>query len=117
MSDSDGVPSPVHLDLDREAGLTIEWSDGVRVHLPTLVLRRHSPSADQRELRAALARNPLTVLPPRSPSDGPLRAEAIEPVGHYAIRIRFSDGHDTGIYTWRFLRDLGQSHGSAAPRR
>jgi DUF971 family protein len=36
----------------------------------------------------------------------------VEPVGHYALRIRFSDGHDTGIYTWRYLRELGERHGT-----
>lgn len=108
------APRPVRLDLDRERGLSIDWSDGVAHFLSVATLRRHSPSADQRELRAAMARNPLTVLP-ASRSDGPLRAVAAEPVGHYALRIRFSDGHDTGIYTWRYLRELGERHG-AVPR-
>ncbi len=106
------APRPVRLDLDRERGLSIEWSDGVSHFLPVATLRRHSPSADQRELRAAMARNPFTVLP-ASKGDGPLRAVAVEPMGHYAVRIRFSDGHDTGIYTWRYLRELGERHGSA----
>ena len=33
---------------------------------------------------------------------------AIEPVGHYAVRLRFTDGHDTGLYTWEALHGLGQ---------
>jgi DUF971 family protein len=106
-------PRPVHLDLARDRGLTIRWEDGVAHMLPITTLRRHSPSADQRELRAEMARNPLTVLPAsRGASQGPLRADAVEPVGHYALRIRFSDGHDTGIYTWRYLRELGERHGT-----
>jgi DUF971 family protein len=106
-------PRPVHLDLARDRGLTIRWEDGVAHMLPITTLRRHSPSADQRELRAEMARNPLTVLPAnRGASQGPLRADAVEPVGHYALRIRFSDGHDTGIYTWRHLRELGERHGT-----
>ena len=115
MSTPPDEPRPLHLDLERDRGLTISWSDGAAHFLPVAVLRRHSPSADQRELRAQLARNPLTVLP-SSPSSGPLRAEAVEPVGHYALRIRFSDGHDTGIYTWRYLRELGASHGQRIER-
>lgn len=111
MTTPDGDARPLHLDLDRERGLTIDWSDGARILLSIAVLRRHSPSADQRELRAEMARNPLTVLPSSSQSSGPLRAEAVEPVGHYALRIRFSDGHDTGIYTWKYLRELGAQHG------
>jgi len=117
MSLPAGEPRPVHLDLDRERGLTIAWEDGAAHFIPTLILRRHSPSADQRELRAAMARNPLTVLPSTAGSQGPLRADAVEPVGHYALRIRFSDGHDTGIYTWKYLRELGASHGQPATRR
>jgi DUF971 family protein len=98
-------PRPEHLELDRERGLTIRWSDGLGHFLSIADLRRHSPSADARELRAAMAKNPLTVLP-ASKASGPLRADTVEPVGHYAIRIRFNDGHDTGIYTWRYLREL-----------
>ena len=116
MTTPDGDPRPLHLDLDRERGLTIDWSDGARILLPIAVLRRHSPSADQRELRAEMARNPLTVLPSSAKSSGPLRADAIEPVGHYALRIRFSDGHDTGIYTWKYLRELGAQHGKRAAK-
>jgi DUF971 family protein len=111
MSEREEGPRPVHIDLDRERGMTLRWSDGASHFLPVALLRRHSPSADQRELRAALARNPLTVLPSSPAGSGPLRAVAAEPVGHYALRIRFSDGHDTGIYTWRYLRELGESHG------
>lgn len=103
-------PRPTHIDLDRERGLTISWSDGSAAFLGASVLRRESPSADARELRAAMARNPFTVLP-ASQSSGPLRIDSVEPVGHYALRIRFSDGHDTGIYTWRFLRALSDKQG------
>lgn len=116
MNTPDGDPRPLHLDLDRERGLTIDWSDGARILLPIAVLRRHSPSADQRELRAEMARNPLTVLPASPQGSGPLRADAVEPVGHYALRIRFSDGHDTGIYTWKYLRELGAQHGKPATK-
>jgi len=41
----------------------------------------------------------------------------MEAVGHYALRIRFSDGHDTGIYTWRYLRELGEQHGKPPEKR
>ena len=35
---------------------------------------------------------------------------AVEPVGHYAVRLVFDDGHDTGLYTWAYLRELGETH-------
>ena len=66
-----------------------------------------------RELRAEMSRNPFTVLP-ASTAEGPLRIDAVEPVGHYALRIRFSDGHDTGIYTWKYLHTLCAKHGKPA---
>jgi DUF971 family protein len=66
-----------------------------------------SPSADARELREQMAHNPLTVLPSSSaPGAGPLTATGAELVGRYAVRIRFSDGHDTGIYSWDYLREI-----------
>jgi len=107
-------PRPVAIELERARGLHIRWSDGLARVVPVQVLRRHSPSADQRELRAELARNPLAVLPASATSSGPLTAEAVEPIGHYALRIRFSDGHDTGLYTWRTLRELCERHGIPA---
>jgi DUF971 family protein len=69
-----------------------------------------SPSAEARELRAEMARNPLTVLPAKvTQHRGPLTALNAEMVGNYAIRIRFSDGHDTGLFTWRYLREIDPS--------
>jgi len=111
-NDPTAEPRPLHIELDRERGVSMRWSDGLAREVSVAILRRNSPSADQRELRAELARNPLAVLPASAASgSGPLRIEALEPVGHYALRIRFSDGHDTGIYTWRTLRGLCENHG------
>lgn len=97
--------TPLHLDLKRDEALTIKWSDGRVSVYPVAYLRRLSPSADAVQTREELARNPLTVLKP-SGDQGPLRAERIEPVGRYAIRLVFSDGHHTGIYTWTYLREI-----------
>ena len=58
------------------------------------------------QLREEMARNPLTVLPPSAGHAGPLEATGAELVGQYAIRITFSDGHDTGIYSWSYLRQI-----------
>ncbi len=67
-----------------------------------------SPSADARALREELAHNPLTVLPAGG-GGGPLRAEGLELIGNYAVRVVFSDGHDTGIYSWEYLRQIDPS--------
>ncbi len=98
--------TPAHLDLARDRGLTVRWSDGTSSFYPIDYLRRMSPSADARVLREQLARNPLTVLPATPGGDRPLTASGAELVGNYAIRIRFSDGHDTGLYSWEYLRQI-----------
>ncbi len=113
-----GSPNtPTHLDLKKDRGLTIRWADGGGSYYSIAYLRRMSPSADQRELRKAMGRNPLTVLP-GSPAGGEIVAVDAELVGNYAIRIRFSDGHSTGIYTWDYLREIdpaNREEGSPAP--
>lgn len=99
--------APAHLDLAKDRGLTVRWSDGTSSFYPIAYLRRMSPSADARVLREQLARNPLTVLPSTSSGgDQPLSATGAELVGNYAVRIRFSDGHDTGLYSWEYLRQI-----------
>ncbi|MAB83285.1 MAG: 1-(5-phosphoribosyl)-5-((5-phosphoribosylamino)methylideneamino)imidazole-4-carboxamide isomerase [Phycisphaerae bacterium] len=97
---------PRHLELDRARGLVVHWADGRLSVYPVEHLRRYSPSAEARELRQELERNPLAVLPATTGSDGPLTAVDAELVGTYAVRIRFSDGHDTGIYSWDYLRTI-----------
>lgn len=97
---------PEHLDLERERGLTIQWAGGGSSFYPVAWLRRMSPSAEQRALREEMARNPLTVLPSRPGGDAPLTAVDAELIGNYAIRLRFSDGHDTGIYSWTYLKSI-----------
>ena len=96
---------PEHLDLKRDEALTVRWSDGKVSVYPVAYLRRMSPSADAQQTREQINANPLTVLPSSSGA-GPLRAERIEPVGRYAVRIVFSDGHHTGLYTWPYLREI-----------
>ncbi len=98
---------PRHLDLQKDRGLSIEWPDGTRSFFPIVYLRRMSPSADSRALRKEMESNPLAVLPAARPgSAGPLVATGAELVGNYAIKILFSDGHHTGIYSWKYLRSI-----------
>ncbi len=108
--------SPTHLDLKKDRGLTIAWADGTSSYYSIMYLRKMSPSAEARELRDQLKKNPLTVLPssafgPRSTSESAgtprmLTALSAELVGNYALRITFSDGHSTGIYSWNYLREI-----------
>ena len=41
---------------------------------------------------------------------GDVNISAIEPVGNYAVLLRFNDGHETGIFTWSYLKELGEQH-------
>jgi len=99
-------PAPKKIDLKKDKGLTIEWADGTTSFFSIAYLRKYSPSADARQLRDEQARNPLTILPSGFMSAGAIAAVDAELVGRYAMRIRFSDGHDTGIYSWDYLREI-----------
>ena len=96
---------PLDLDLKKDTALTVKWADGRVSIYPIAYLRKLSPSADARQLREEMAKNPLTVLP-ASTGSGPITATGAELVGNYAIRILFSDGHDTGLYSWDYLREI-----------
>ncbi|UCD74580.1 MAG: DUF971 domain-containing protein [Phycisphaerales bacterium] len=109
---------PVHLDLQKDRGLTIRWADGTTSFYPIDYLRRHSPAADNRRLQEEMASNPLTVLPSgMARHEGPITAENAEFVGNYAVRIFFSDGHCAGLYTWEYLRQIDPKPGSEADCR
>lgn len=98
-------PAPRSLDLDKQKGLSVCWQDGAESFYPIEYLRRMSPSADMRQLREEMQTNPLVVLPD-SGSSGPITAVNAELVGRYALRVTFSDGHRTGIYSWDYLRSI-----------
>lgn len=100
-------PPPANIDLKKDRGLTVQWADGATSYYSIAFLRRMSPSADMRQLRDEMKKNPLTVLPSSGrAASGPLVATDAELVGNYAIKIVFSDGHSTGLYSWDYLRGL-----------
>ena len=101
------TPIPTSLKNDGDA-LVIAWSDGFTHRLPWLLLRELCPCAS---CRAERAREPETapLLPVLKPQEAqPLRPRSVRPLGNYAYSIDFSDGHNTGIYTLEFLRELGE---------
>jgi DUF971 family protein len=81
--------------------LEITFTDGRRFHLPFEYLRVFSPSA---EVRGHGPGQEILQVGKRQ-----VTLEALEPVGHYAVQPRFSDGHSSGIYTWEYLYELGQT--------
>ena len=98
--------TPVAIDLDRRKELRIRWADGHESVYPLALLRRACPCAGCRAEREARQRNPLHILTGTASPQEMATADQAELVGHYAFRIRWKDGHDTGIYDYRTLRAL-----------
>ena len=96
------APKPVEINLHQKSRvLEISYSDGERFELSYEFLRVFSPSAE---------------VQGHGPGQGVLQVgkqdvkiSHIEPVGHYAIQPSFDDGHDTGIYSWETLYDMGKN--------
>jgi DUF971 family protein len=84
----------------QEKILEIDFDDGSRFALPAELLRVESPSAEVQ----GHAPGQKTLIAGRRH----VGIMAVEPVGNYAVRIKFDDLHDTGIYSWRYLYNLGR---------
>jgi len=96
---------PTQLERRDDNGLQIVWSDGQEFSYTAHRLRDGCPCATCREKRG----QPKPMLPVLSTEHTqPLRIEGMKPVGNYAYSIAFSDGHDTGIFTFDLLRQLGE---------
>ena len=96
-------PWPVELRLRKaEKTLDIEFDDGKRFSLPAEYLRVESPSAELQGHGVGQK----TILGERAH----VGILDLEPVGNYAVRIKFDDLHDTGIYSWDYLYQLGIEH-------
>jgi len=79
--------------------LEVTFDSGERFELPFEYLRVYSPSAEVRghgpgQETLQVGKQNVTIT-------------KIEPVGHYAVRLLFDDGHDTGLFTWKYLFELG----------
>lgn len=96
---SDIWPTEIKVSKDRQT-LTTGFNDGAAFALSAEMLRVLSPSA---EVQGHGPGQKLTV-----PGKRNVAIVSVQPTGNYAIRIGFDDGHDTGIYTWSYLRELGE---------
>jgi DUF971 family protein len=95
------TPTPTQITLHQASRvLELNYSDGCTFRLPCEYLRVYSPSAEVR------GHGPGQEVLQAGKRD--VAIEAIEPVGTYAIRLVFSDGHDTGLYSWDYLYELGR---------
>ncbi|MBV6424906.1 MAG: hypothetical protein NAOJABEB_02720 [Steroidobacteraceae bacterium] len=89
--------------------LTVSFDDGRTFDLPFEYLRVNSPSA---EVQGHGRGQRVTVTGKEN-----VRIDAVEPVGHYAVRLVFDDGHDTGLYTWKYLHELGRQLETSSPQK
>ena len=95
------APWPLEIRVRRaERRLEIDFDDGTSFSLPAELLRVESPSA---EVQGHAPSQKVTVAGKSS-----VGITAVEPVGNYAVRILFDDGHSTGIYSWPWLHRLGR---------
>ncbi len=92
-------PTEIRLQKDRKV-LVVAFDDGHSHALSAEYLRVHSPSA---EVQGHHPDQRVTVAGKRN-----AEIAAIEPVGNYAVRLTFNDGHDTGLFSWSLLNRLGQ---------
>ena len=94
------IDAPTEIRLKRaERVLMVTFGDGTSHSLPFEYLRVFSPSA---EVRGHGLSEPMLVKGKER-----VMVTAVEPVGNYAVKLSFDDGHDTGLYSWSFLRELG----------
>jgi DUF971 family protein len=96
---SEPIPTEIKL-RNRSRVLEVSFDDGSRFELPFEYLRVSSPSA---EVKGHGPGQEVLVLGKEN-----VGVRAVEPVGQYAVRLVFDDGHDTGLYTWKYLHELGR---------
>ena len=100
MADEPRAPVPTEIKLHQASrAMEISFADGTSFRLSYEFLRVYSPSAEVRghgpgQETLQIGKRDVTITD-------------VEPVGHYALRPTFSDGHESGIYSWDYLYDLG----------
>lgn len=95
-------PQPVSIKLHQKSRiLEISFSDGQNFELSCELLRVYSPSAEVRGHGPG-----QSVLQTGKEN---VSIDKVEPVGHYAVKLIFDDGHNTGLYSWAYLYNLGEN--------
>jgi DUF971 family protein len=100
---ADPIPTEIKL-RSRSRLLEVTFADGQRFELPFEYLRVNSPSA---EVKGHGPGQEVLVLGKEN-----VGIKAVEPIGQYAVKLVFDDGHDTGLFTWKYLYELGSEHGA-----
>ena len=94
---------PEHIAISKSKGIQIDWADGHQSNYTLDYLRARCPCAS---CTGAHGEKPAKGQSPFQMYQRTLRMDGVEPVGHYAIKIRWSDGHETGIYTFEYFRAI-----------
>ena len=117
---------PEHLAISKSKGIEIDWKDGQHSSFTCAFLRDNCPCAvctgahgtlpQRTNYQAEMAKesapaNPFQMYKPT------IKMVSVEPVGQYAIKIQWNDGHATGIYSWEHLRKLAEEAGRLSPIR
>lgn len=92
-------PTEIRLSSDKRS-LAVSFEDGQSFSIPAELLRVNSPSA---EVQGHAPSQRVTVVGKKDVS-----ITAVEPVGSYAVRLVFDDGHDSGLFTWTILYEMGR---------
>ena len=100
LDENTPTPTDIIVHRDRKT-LEVAFDDGSRFELPFEFLRVYSPSAEVRghgpgQETLQLGKHEVQVV-------------KVDPIGNYAVRLAFNDGHDTGLYTWDYLYELGET--------
>jgi DUF971 family protein len=106
------TPAKVRVHKSEGTGVEIEWKDGHRSEWSFVWLRNACPCATCHEEREQSGRKPgeakpkpQTLLPMY---EAPARPVEVTPVGKYALKFKWNDGHESGIYSWEYLRRVCQ---------
>jgi DUF971 family protein len=100
---------PTDLKLEDDGSLVIAFNDGQRRRYTVKELFDNCPAADAKEDRKAdaeRAASPFAIMPVEEAAER--KIESVRPVGRYAYNIRFNHGSSAGIYSFEFLRTLGE---------
>lgn len=103
------VSDPEHIAISKSKGIDIDWKDGHQSHYTLAYLRDECPCAGCTGAHGTVPEKTNYSKPGADPFQmykAPLKMNDVEPVGGYAVRIHWNDGHKAGIYSWEHLRRI-----------
>lgn len=103
VSSTDTLPIPTDIAVfQKSKQVQLTYEDGEVMCVSVSKLRAHSPSAENVKL------NDTASNGKDAQKQNDVNIQRVDPVGHYGLRIHFSDGHTSGIYTWALLKELAE---------